>query len=227
MKKANLPKHGFLGLLLCLVSILAIAPFFYGVPAAPVIIRILVTGILIFSVYTFSKKKNALVISFILVIPALVSNWVSQFSPTPTLLIITDCSTILFFGYVIFIILLNIFQSKEITANLIYGSVCIYMLIGLEWAFIFSLLENIHPGSFVFPASNFAFILTTDSSSNTLPVFLYYSYTTLTTLGYGDISPLSAPAQSMASLEAITGQFYLTILVARLVGLHITSKNNQ
>ncbi len=228
MKKLDFPKHGFLGLLLCLVSILVIAPFFYRVPAAPVIIRIFFTGILIFSVYTFSKKKNALIISSILVIPALGSNWVSQFSPTPTLLIIKECSNILFFGYVILIILIKIFRSKEITANLIYGSVCIYMLIGLEWAFIFSLLENIQPGSFNFPASYLESSLTTDSgSTNTIHLFLYYSYTTLTTLGYGDVSPISPPAQSMASLEAITGQFYLTILVARLVGLHLTNKNNQ
>jgi len=227
LKKSDFPKHGFLGLLLCLVSILAIAPFFYGVPGAPVIIRIFITGILIYSVYTFSKKKNALIISSILVVPALVFNWVSQFFPTPSLLITKDCFNILFFGYVIFIILLKIFRAKEITANLIFGSVCIYMLLGLQWAFIFSLLENIHPGSFNFPASNFISTLTTDSGSNTIPVFLYYSYTTLTTLGYGDITPISPPAQSMASLEAITGQFYLTILVARLVGLHITSKNNQ
>jgi hypothetical protein len=223
----DIPKHGFLGLLLCLISILAIAPFFIGVPAAPVIIKLFFTGILIFSVYTFSKKKNDLIISSILVIPAVGFNWVSQFSPTPTLLIITDCSNILFYSYVIFVILLKIFRSKEITANLIYGTVCIYMLIGLEWAYIFSLLENLQPGSFDFPASNMESTLTADSGSNTIPLFLYYSYTTLTTLGYGDISPISPPAQSMASLEAITGQFYLTILVARLVGLHITSKNNQ
>jgi len=227
LKKEELPKHGFLGLLLCLVSILAIAPFFYGVPAAPVIIRIFFTGILIFSVYTFSKKKKALVISSILVIPAFVFNWVSEFSPTPSFLIIKDCANILFFGYVIFVILLKIFQTKEITADLIYGSVCIYLLIGLEWAFIFSLLENIHPGSFDIPASNFESTLTTDSGSNTISLFLYYSYITLTTLGYGDITPISPPAQSISSLEAITGQFYLTILVARLVGLHLTSKSKE
>jgi voltage-gated potassium channel len=226
LKKVDLPKHGFLGLLLCLVSILAIAPFFYGFPAAPTIIRIFFTGVLIFSVYTFSKKKDALIISSILVVPAFVSSWLSQVSPTPFLLIIKDCSNILFFSYAIFIILLKIFRTKKITSNLIYGSVCVYLLIGLVWAFIFSLLENTNPGSFNIPASNFESMLSGNTGLNTIHLFLYYSYTTLTTLGYGDITPITPPAQSISSLEAIVGQFYLTILVARLVGLHLTSKND-
>ncbi len=227
MKKVDLPKYGFLGLLLCLVSILAIAPFFYRSPAAPIIIRIFFTGILIFSVYTFSKKKDVLVISSILVVPAFVSNWLSQISPTPSLLIIKDCSNILFFGYIIFIILLKIFRSRKITSDLIYGSVCVYLLVGLVWAFIYSLLESTSPGSFYMSTSNIELLGNVKGGPTDIHLFLYYSYTTLTTLGYGDITPITPPAQTISSLEAIVGQFYLTILVARLVGLHLTSKNDE
>jgi hypothetical protein len=75
--------------------------------------------------------------------------------------------------------------------------------------------------------SNIESLVAVNAGMDSIHLYLYYSYTTLTTLGYGDITPTSPPAQSLSSLEAIVGQFYLTILVARLVGLHLTSKNDE
>ena len=90
-------------------------------------------------------------------------------------------------------------------------SVCAYFLLGLVWSSIFSILEFLQPGSFDIPQS-----LHTESLS-----FTYYSYVTLTTLGFGDITPLTAQARSLSILEAITGQMYLATLVARLVAINI------
>ena len=113
------------------------------------------------------------------------------------------------------------------TVNLIYGSVCVYLLIGLVWAFIFSALEILYPGSFKFELQNPGADVLLTTNQLQLSQLLYYSYVTLTTLGYGDISPVSPPARSFATLEAIAGQFYLTILVARLVGLQITGRSEN
>jgi hypothetical protein len=66
-----------------------------------------------------------------------------------------------------------------------------------------------------------SFIVSNEDVSRTGGNFLYYSFVTLTTLGYGDITPASSPARSLSTLEAVTGQLYIAILVARLVGLHI------
>jgi hypothetical protein len=91
-------------------------------------------------------------------------------------------------------------------------------MIGLVWALGYSALEMIQPGSFSgiqrSGASNAPHFADIDQ-------FLYYSLVTLSTLGYGDIAPLSRPARSLSATEAMAGQVYLAVLVARLIGLHI------
>ena len=88
-----------------------------------------------------------------------------------------------------------------------------YILIGLTWSTIYVIIEILYPGSFI------------DTNGQLLhdgQDFLFFSYTTLTTVGYGNIEAITDQARSLASLEAIAGQLYLTIMVARLVGLHIS-----
>ncbi len=103
-------------------------------------------------------------------------------------------------------------EEKEITTDVIAGAICGYLLIGLMWSNFFSILEILQPGSFSVPADVGA------ESSH----FTYYSYVTLTTLGFGDITPTTDQARSLSVLEAIAGPIYLAILVARLVGMSIS-----
>jgi hypothetical protein len=217
-------KHGFLGLLLCMVSVLVIAPFFQDWPQARIILNLFFTFVLLFSLVPFFKKtRQSLSIAVILAVPALLVNWGTILSPEfweffPG---IENLFSIIFFGYILVVLFIGILRAREITANLIFASVCIYLLIGLEWAFVYSLLEHLTPGSFEGNLTGFS-----DASQRgdwLFLHFLYYSYTTLTTLGYGDIAPRTSPAQMISSLEAITGQFYLAILVARLIGIHLIS----
>ena len=86
------------------------------------------------------------------------------------------------------------------------------------WAFVFSVLEAINPGSFAIGDRQIEVGLS---------LFIYYSFVTITTLGYGDISPITAPANSFSFLEAVTGQLYLAILIARLVGIHIAQSMSR
>ena len=102
-----------------------------------------------------------------------------------------------------------------VTADKIYGALCVYLLIGLTWGFMFLTLEGFQPGSFQFGQARSSGI---EKDPATL---VYFSFVTLSTVGYGDITPLSPPARSFAFMEAIIGQIYLAVLVARLVGLHI------
>ena len=132
---------------------------------------------------------------------------------------------VIFLGYMIYEILIIVFRSIEVTANIFYGSICVYLIIGLMWGFVYYSLETIHPFSFTFENNG---IVPTDFSQKgapQLPIFMYYSFITLTTLGYGDVTPLTFPTQMISSAEAVVGQLYLTILVARLVGLHISQRN--
>jgi len=199
-----------------------IVPFFQDWPQIRIIFSLFFTGVLLLLIVPFlNKTRLSLNIAVILAVPALLMKWgvilapeLWEFFPG-----IENLFSILFFGYVLVVLFIGILRARKIDTNLIIGSVCIYLLIGLEWAFVYSLLEQLAPGSFQGNLAEFS-----DASQRQdwlLLHFVYYSYTTLTTLGYGDIVPRTSPAQMMSSLEAITGQFYLAILVARLIGIHL------
>jgi len=213
------PKHGFLGLLVCLTSLLVVFPYYYNHPYSGVILSLFISAILIFSVYAFSRKRRSLIIALVLAVPTFLINWGKLFFPQLISPLIEVTFPIFFFGYILSIIFIGIFKAKRVTTNLIFGSICIYLLIGLEWSFIYSLMEILNPGSFQVDTPGFGEFLS-DRQSLTIR-FVYFSFITLTTLGYGDITPVTPPAQFIALIEAITGQFYLTILVARLVGMHL------
>ena len=113
----------------------------------------------------------------------------------------------------------SVFYSEVITLNHLVGASCIYLLLGMIGAILFSNLFFISPESFSG--------LITENSKLHFPEFMYYSYVTLTTLGFGDITPITPAAKTMSFMLAITGQLYLTIMVAGLVGKAINSRNNS
>ena len=108
--------------------------------------------------------------------------------------------------------------STRVDGALIIGSICLYLLLGLMWGFIYIAIDQLYPDSF-----NYDFLHIIEVY-DPMPELMYFSMVTLTTLGYGDITPLSSPARAMATMQAVTGQIYLTVLVARLVGMHIAQK---
>jgi voltage-gated potassium channel Kch len=119
---------------------------------------------------------------------------------------------VLFLLLLVVKILKFVFASRRVTTEVIHAAIVCYLLLGLCWAFIYVLIENLHPGSFSVSSVN---------AANASTAYTYFSFVTLTTLGYGDISPVAEVARSFAILEAITGQMYLAVLVARLVGMQI------
>jgi len=108
----------------------------------------------------------------------------------------------------------SVMRSHRPVGDRIVGSICVYILIGLGWAAIFETLDGVIPGSLRFPA---------DTAWATPSAFRYryFSFVTLATLGYGDITPVTALAGTLAALEAIAGQLYIGITVARLVALSL------
>jgi hypothetical protein len=126
---------------------------------------------------------------------------------------------IVFLSYTIVLILAYILRNTKVTLNIIMGAVCVYLLMDIVWGMGYALLDAIIPNSF-----NIADMDAGSVNYNLIRNFIYYSMSTMATLGIGDIVPLSTPARYLSSLEAISGQMYLSILVARLVGMHISQK---
>ncbi len=115
-----------------------------------------------------------------------------------------------FLVQMLFMIWIHIEQENEVTLDLIMASACAYILIGMVWAYFYHFVEVFHPHSFTLPWT----------PGDDLWDFYYYSFVTLTTVGYGDILALTKPARALSILEALTGQLYLAIMISRLVGLH-------
>ena len=121
---------------------------------------------------------------------------------------------IVFLGAAITALVMKIFLEDVITAETIKGGISVYFLIGFLWSFLYLFLLFLDPEAISFPVRNLEYSDIT-----------YFSFTTLTTLGYGDATPVSWMARNLTILESTTGQIYLTVLIARLVGLHIAAKS--
>lgn len=113
----------------------------------------------------------------------------------------------------------QVIGSNEISANRVIGAVTLYLLFGVLLAIIYAVVEKIVPGSFAGLSEPLAQGWSSD--------WLYFSFVTMTTLGYGDITPVSASARTLAYLQAVFGQFYIAILVAGLVSAYITRRLND
>ena len=108
--------------------------------------------------------------------------------------------------------------GTDINANRLVGAICVYLMLGVIWALAYSLVELAALGSFGG--------VTAGQDAGWDSEWLYFSFVTLTTLGYGDILPLSALARALAYMEAVTGQFYVAILVAGLVSAYISDRQS-
>ena len=202
----------FLVLLIAMLLYFILRPFLEGFVRVNILMDIFFSIILLSAIYAISHKTHTLFLSLLLAVPLLFVQWANYIVEISSFVLIGKIFGILFFGYSSAIILVYLFREKEITGDVIIGSICAYLMIGFMWSSFFGMLEMVCPGSFRIP----------EISGLELQEFTYFSFVTLTTLGYGDITPLTAPARSFALLEAVTGQLYIAVLVARLVGIHIS-----
>jgi hypothetical protein len=125
------------------------------------------------------------------------------------------CEVLFLFGASALIVR-SLFTVATLTFDSILGTVCGYLFLGLGWAVLYALIEGFWPGSFAISPR----LVTGGESPRPLPhVLTYYSFVTLTTVGYGDVSPVSPATRTFAWMEAITGQFYLAVIVAGLVSV--------
>jgi hypothetical protein len=131
-------------------------------------------------------------------------------------------STLAICGFLIVAIshtLKQVLFGTEMNVNRLVGAICVFLLLGIIWSFTYSLLELAVPGSFS------GFDAGQDPGSDSS--WLYFSFVTLTTLGYGDITPESATARTLSFMQAVVGQFYIAVLVAGLVSAYISDKQGS
>jgi ion channel len=226
--RARLFQHRHTGLLIALVMLFAIRPLIGDVGAGPAVFSVALIVVMLISLYTVhvdelvgqheklvAQKRRHRKIGWLLAIPA-ASERIALAVVHSRYLVITGMFFWLsFFVYITWNELRTILRQKEVTGETISLSISIYLLLGLDWALFYIMLFYLQPHSFSFGNTH------TSLSTEFFPVLVYFSLTTISTVGFGDITPLTLQARYAAVAEAITGQFYLAILVARLVGLYM------
>lgn len=128
--------------------------------------------------------------------------------------ILLTASVLAFLIYCGVLILFSLLRIREVTANEIFAAVNLYLILGFVWAYAYILLHVHDPGSFR--------MASTDHSASLDLVF--FSFVTLTTTGYGDITPVTPTSQMLAVIEAIVGNLYVAVVVTYLLSIHINQK---
>ena len=193
---------------------IALLPFFGETEIGGFRFKLITMAILLSATYAIAEKKRLFILAIVLAVPAVIAPWLYLFYDLPGAQIWNVAFTLLFLVFITAIILGDVLRGEEVTTDNINGGICVYLLIGFTWTMLYWIAEIYQPGSFLIAGSKSS--LTSLKGVN----LVYFSYVTLTTLGYGDITPVSAHARSLSILEAITGVLYIAIFIARLIGLH-------
>jgi voltage-gated potassium channel Kch len=206
-------KERFPSLLIFIMAILIVGPLFDEFVQLRILMDILWSAVFVSAIYAVSHKKRHIVIAVLLALPMLGAIWSRHLVGHHTLQVVGYMCGVAFILFAIVQMLIFIYSHKEVTRDLIIGAAVVYLLMAIMWTFVFIVVETLHPGSFNLP--DIKDIADTGH-------FLYFSFVTLTTLGYGDITPVTKLARSLSTLEAVIGQLYLVVQVAWLVGVHVS-----
>ena len=217
-------------LLIAIAALFVVRPLIGDTLAAGIVsslatIFVLLAALLTIQVDDMVGEREALLVqrrrrSFVgwaLAVPAIAERiWMSFVPSSPRLVLAGSILWLLFFAYVTWSQLRSLLKQREITDETISMSISVYLLLGLTWGLLYIVIFMRHPEAFSLGTSSGV------SAEHAFPIFLYFSLTTLSTIGFGDITPLTLQARYAAVAEGITGQFYLAILVARLVGMQMS-----
>lgn len=201
-------KFRCLWLLVTLFALLAVYPYLLTKQGGPSLLLLALTSaVLISGVYAVCRSLAHLLIGTGLLLPALYGNWWALVDVHPAIGIVLMLSETGFYVFLIVLLMRHVLHGRVHLLDKLFGALSVYLLIGLAFFTVFELLYMLDPGSLRGPNAAL------DWSD-----ILFFSYVTLTTLGYGDITPVTPVAQSIAVLEVIVGVFYMAVLVAWLVG---------
>jgi Ion channel len=206
---------------LFLVQVLLIALFPYLVnPLATALLRFLSVMVFLFAVYAVSDKRGQWITGLVLAVPTGVLSALFAFWPAPQIAVPTLVSSILFLGFTLVSLLRAVLRTETVTPDTICGALSVYLLMALVWGVAYLLLETLQPGAISLDSAR--------HPNHRIDWFdcMFYSFVTLTSLGYGDMVPVTAQSRSLSILEAVSGIMYVAVLVARLVGLYSAPKSD-
>ena len=213
------PRYRFRNLLVWLFLYLVLSPFLSELPHAGLLFQFFFTAVLMAAVFAIHKEDLSSRPALALMVVLIGLFWLNSLN----LLKISNIAiNLLLAGYLGLLLVTfagYILRARRINSELIAAVLCLYFFIGLFWACLLILLQAIEPGSFAGVGLDKVLSLKQEFQH-----FNYLSFVTLTTLGYGDITPQTPAAMALCQVEAIIGQFFIAVLVARLVGIQVAQE---
>lgn len=200
-------------LLVALLALILVYPYLKENAASRIVLGLLYSLVLLGGVYAVGRDKRKLVIGLGLAIIAIGLHWAYLSTAAVWLQRLMGISYALFLLFTIGEVLAYLLRKGPITADKLHGALAGYIMIAFLWAFFYALIESFTPGSFELRGARI------DQPGGFMHL-LYFSFTTLTTTGYGDIAPLTDQARSITMLEQFVGVFFVGVLIARLAGLY-------
>ena len=223
--RAGNPNPGRVGLfrfsaalyLVALLFLFVATPFLDQIQNGDLLEALLLTLVLGTGLLAVGSRRRTLIFGLALVVPALIGQWAHHFRPQLVHPAVFLPLGGVFIVFVVLQLLRFILRARKVSGEVLCAGIAGYLTLGLLWTLTYLFIARINPGAFALP------------SGAQLDRFtaLYFSFITLTTTGYGDISPVTNVARMLAMMEAITGTFYLAILISRLVALYSSSGGSR
>jgi hypothetical protein len=220
----NLGRFG--ALLAALIGMMLVASWVYETDHEGPLFSVGSSALLLISLYAVSRERRYFGMGLALVLPALVTRWTWSLTGLSFLLSLYMVFTVAFLFLAIGLILNEVRKDEFVDADTVLGGVCVYLLLGVAFMFGHALVEHLAPGSYQIAGAPIV-AWSAGPGENHFVEFLYFSIVTMTTLGYGDILPLGSTARIVAGTEAMFGQLFLAIFIARLVGLYTAQAHTQ
>lgn len=209
-------------LLYVMLAMLILHPAFDQHKYQIAVFSLLVTAMLVSSFYLFDRSKKQIYMGLALAIPEFILIWWRFINKTWLVEVLQFVFFIAFLIFILCRIYRDILSRKKISDDELRGAICLYLMIGATWSAVYYLIELFLPGAFVLNATFHAVTRPLVWSD-----MLYFSFTTLSTLGYGDIIPILPLAQSLSIIESTMGLFYIAVVVSKLMSQLVNNPEAQ
>ena len=224
--KEILSNHRFAIFFLLLLSLIVVPPYFENLEWMVFVWQGMLTAVLVWALCAVTSNRRAMLLAVFLLVPTVVSTWLgSAENKHLEFAYIDNFTTIIYFGLICTYLAIFIARSRRVNSEVLFASMCLYISLAMLWAAIFTNLEL-----FYNPAFSFYGVTAAEAGidqDQMLNYFVYYSFVTLSTLGYGEIIPIHQVAQNWAAVEAMVGQFFIAIVIARLVSLYTLERGSE
>src|SRR5213080_4534156 len=221
LRRLKFRRFSTVQLLIALALFFIWAPFVEEIEGGELIVSGLFSLVQVAGVLAVADRKRVLVIALVLAIPAIAGRWINHFRPDlipPAVFLVAG---LILIAFVVGHLLRYILRAPSVNTEVLCASISAYLMLGLMWTMAYWLVDQLTPGG--------AFSFNTNTGTHSMSGFtgFYFSFITLSTVGYGDITPVSRLARWLAAMEAMTGLLYVAVLIARLVALYSSPKSDD